>query len=304
MFCCSRPTQHILVKICTSSRRMDPDFNASPMTSSLGPYPHASGPVSRVVTPAETKGAKSATAAAPDVRSVAGSPRWPPESCQHPLMICDGTTEENLRGEDALGTLGRSEANAAEGATGNARGIPRPDSEGFATVAAAAAAAETRTTGTGSSASRRRRRRGRGGRYRRASRGGEKGGSHKSSRRGTRSVPEESSPRRYIRQPCGTLRRGTRADDDSDARGAGRDARGRPGRGRDAPASTNDVDEASAGGDIAVGVEASRASRARLGRRVESSGRRRPVRARGLYAAGAVAGVPSPRTTRETRSVT
>ena len=116
MFCCSRPTQHILVKMFTSERFTIPRFSASPMICSLGPYPHASGPVSNVSTPARTKGAKSSDATEPLVRSVFGSPLCPPLSCQHPLITVDGVTVECFSGVDAGGT----EVAAAAKAVGTA----------------------------------------------------------------------------------------------------------------------------------------------------------------------------------------
>ena len=88
--------------------------------------------------PAFTKDAKSSTAAAPDVLSEDGSPRCPPESCQQPLTIRDGTSLENLSGVETRGTSGRAGSFAAN-AFGTAKG-PAVRSRGIAAAIAAAIA--------------------------------------------------------------------------------------------------------------------------------------------------------------------
>eukprot|EP00963_Diacronema_lutheri_P006407 scaffold545_cov372-Pavlova_lutheri.AAC.28 len=60
------------------------------MISSLGPYPQASGPVSKVSMPFLAKSFRSDTASNPRVRSLLRSPPCPPESCQQPRMIAEG----------------------------------------------------------------------------------------------------------------------------------------------------------------------------------------------------------------------
>lgn len=104
-----------------------------------------------------------------------------------------------------------------------------------------------------------------------------------------------------IRQPCGALRtRNSRGRRRRRGRRGGGTRGARPGRGRDARPRTGMTWRRARTRTSRVGVEASRASRARPGRRVGKSGMCRPERARGLCAGGAVARAPPPRITRDT----